>query len=149
MWRGGGVGFGFELGGRQLGVGGEGAVDVELGGGFAGRGEPERCVEGGVWGEERAGVYKAEGRGGEGGWQVWADEGVERDGGGGAGGGDAEREVGEGGCEADYEGERWDGGRSGGGRHYRCLYGVWPRRRKSAPVSVVSVREREHTYICK
>lgn len=42
---------------------------------------------------------------------MWADEGVEGDGGGGAGGGDGEGEVGEGCGEADYEGEREDGGR--------------------------------------
>ncbi len=48
---------------------------------------------------------------------MWADEGVEGGRGGGAGGGDGEREVREGGREADYEGERWDGGRRGGGWH--------------------------------
>ncbi len=63
----GGEGFGAELRGRELGVGGDGAVDVELGGGFAGRGEAERGVEGGGWGEEGAGVDEAEGGGGEGG----------------------------------------------------------------------------------
>lgn len=43
-------------------------MDVELRGGFAGRGEPERCLQGCGGGEERAGVDEAEGGGGEGGW---------------------------------------------------------------------------------
>lgn len=119
---GGGAGFGFELGGRQLRVRGDGAVDVEPGGRFAGRGEPERGVEGRVGGQERAGVDEAEGAGGERGRQVWADEGFERGRGGGAGGGDGEGQVGEGGREADYEGEGWDGGWWRGGRHC-CLFG--------------------------
>lgn len=42
-------------------------MDVEARGWFAGRGEPERGVEGCGWGEERAGVYEAERGGGEGG----------------------------------------------------------------------------------
>ncbi len=63
---GGGGGFGRELGGREVGFGGDGAVDVEVGGGFAGRGESEGCVERCVRGEERAGVDEAEGAGGEG-----------------------------------------------------------------------------------
>lgn len=65
-------------------------MDVELGGGFAGRGEAEGGVEGGGRREESASVDEAEGRGGEGGWQVWADEGVEGEWGGGARGGDGE-----------------------------------------------------------
>lgn len=95
-------------------------MDVELGRRLAGRGEAERCVERCGCGEERAGVDEAEGRGREGGRQVWADEGVEGDGGGGARVGDGEGEVGEGGREADYEGEGGDGERRGGGCHC-CL----------------------------
>lgn len=98
-------------------------MDVELGGRLAGRGEAERCVERCGWGEERAGVDEAEGRGREGGRQVWADEGVEGDGVGGARVGDGEGEVGEGGREADYEGEGGDGGRKGGGFHC-CWYAI-------------------------
>ena len=87
---GGGGGFGIELRGRQLRVRGDGAVDVELGGRFARRGEPERGLEGRGGGEERAGVDEAEGAGGEGWGQVWPDEGFEPEWGGEAGGGDGE-----------------------------------------------------------
>lgn len=66
-------GFGFERGGREGAFGGYGAVDVEVRGGFAGWGEPEGGGEGGGGGEEGAGVDEAEGAGGEGGGEVWAD----------------------------------------------------------------------------
>lgn len=68
-----GGGFGFERSGREGRFGGDGAVDVEVCGGLAVRGEAEGGVEGGGGGEEGARVDEAEGAGGEGGGEVWAD----------------------------------------------------------------------------